>query len=221
MTGEWVRLEADTLNSGSKRFAPPGSRKYIWLAVSILLLLPAAHTSQAQTDPPTPTPVPSEGGQVQPCSPGYELGAQSTVIVQNLFRFHSPYQGFNSLKSITETRITDTYTLYLGSRLTRNMEVYVNPEMVRGEGIGGTVGLAGFTNGDIIRNPAIGESPYLARYFARWTVSTGPGIQNVDPAENQSPGPVLPTAWFSALENWPQMTSSMSIAMPTARGLSF
>lgn len=118
----------------------------------------------------------------------YELGFQVTLIDQNLFKFRSPYTGMNSLLSRNENEKSDTYTLFAGLRLTQGLEVYINPEMARGNGISTALGLAGFTNGDVIRNPTLGMDPYLGRYFARYTLSTGIGKEKIDPNENQIEG---------------------------------
>jgi high affinity Mn2+ porin len=118
----------------------------------------------------------------------YELGLQVTLIDQNLFRFHSPYTGPNSLLARNENEKSDTYTVYAGVRLTRGLEVFLNPEMARGNGIGEALGLAGFTNGDVIRNPTLGMEPYLGRYFVRYTLAAGKGEEKIEPGENQIAG---------------------------------
>ncbi len=119
----------------------------------------------------------------------YELGFQATLIDQQLFKFTSPYSSKNSLLSRNENEKTDTYTVYTGVRLSRGLEVYVDPEMARGNGLSTALGLAGFVNGDVVRNPALGMQPYLARYFGRWTLATGNGEQKVEAGENQIAGP--------------------------------
>jgi hypothetical protein len=50
----------------------------------------------------------------------YEFGWQVTVIPQSLFPFHSPYAGPNSFQSRGQTEMTDTCTLFLGTRITRS-----------------------------------------------------------------------------------------------------
>ncbi len=118
----------------------------------------------------------------------YEFGFQATLIDQNLFKFHSLYSGPNSLLSRNENEKSDTYTLYAGVRLRKGVEVYVNPEMARGNGIGEALGLAGYTNGDVIRNPALGMDPYMARYMVRFILAAGHGTEKVAESENQIAG---------------------------------
>ena len=140
-------------------------------------------------------PAPTEGNPDKPAASTvrqpilpYELGLQATLIDQQLFRFHSPYEGTNSFRSRDENEKSDTYTLYMGVRLTKTLEAFLNPEMARGNGISEALGVAGYTNGDVIRNPTLGQQPYLARYFLRQTFATGHGEEDIAPGENQIVG---------------------------------
>jgi high affinity Mn2+ porin len=100
----------------------------------------------------------------------YDYQGEATFILQNLFKFHSPYEGPSSFRSRNETELSDTYTLYLGARLVKNVEVYVNPEIAWGNGVSKGAGLAGGVNGDLIGQPSLRPEPYLARFFVRWRV---------------------------------------------------
>src|SRR5579872_5196236 len=101
----------------------------------------------------------------------YDYQGEATGIVQQLFKFHSAYEGPNSLASRNETEVTHTYTLYLGARLVRNLEVYVNPELAEGNGFSAGAGLGGVTSGDLIGQQALTKAPYVARAFVRWRVT--------------------------------------------------
>jgi carbohydrate-selective porin OprB len=105
----------------------------------------------------------------------YQFGWQATVIPQSLFPFHSPYAGPNSFKSRGETEVTTTATLFLGARLTRSSEIYLNPEWALGQGIGGGVGLGGYPNADLIGTSGLRTSPYIARLLVHWRTATGKG----------------------------------------------
>ncbi len=108
----------------------------------------------------------------------YDYQGQATFILQNLFKFPSRYEGPSSLPSRNETELSDTYTLFLGARIVHDLEVYVNPELAWGRGIGDDTGLAGYTNGDIIGQGELRPEPYLARYFVRWRIATNkPGVK--------------------------------------------
>ena len=122
--------------------------------------------------------------------PPYIVGGQVTVVWQHQPTFRSPYQGPRSLRPDTEDAVSHSYTLYTGVRLLRWLDLYVDPEMIRGDGISGGVGLAGYTNGEVIRNPAAGQSPYLARAFLRATIPLGPKSEPQERDLLQVGGPV-------------------------------
>jgi len=105
----------------------------------------------------------------------YLVGGQATVVWQHLPDFRSPYVGARSLRPGPEDEVSHSYTLYTGVRPLPWLDVYVVPEMIRGSGIGNGFGLAGYTNGEVIRNPQAGMDPYLGRAFLRVTVPLGEG----------------------------------------------
>ena len=158
-----------------------------------LFLSPVSAFGQADSMPSKGAKTKGSETKAEPTAqPGailpYDLGFQATLIDQNLFRFRSRYQGQNSLRSRDENEKSDTYTLYLGVRAIKELEFFINPEMARGNGISTAIGLAGFTNGDVIRNPTLGQDPYLGRYFLRGTIATGKGEEKIEPGENQIVG---------------------------------
>ncbi len=109
------------------------------------------------------------------------VAGQSTVVWQHLPSFRSPYAGSRSLRPGPEDAVSHSYTLYTGVRLQPWLDVYVDPEMIRGAGIGGGFGLAGYTNGEVIRNPEAGQSPYLGRAFLRATLPLGTESEETEP----------------------------------------
>lgn len=62
-----------------------------------------------------------------------------------------------------EHQVSRLFTLYTGYQLTKNTEVLFAPESTGGRGIGDALGLAGFTNLDVVRNPELGPKPYVSR----------------------------------------------------------
>lgn len=97
----------------------------------------------------------------------YWISGQANVIFQGKPGFHSPYQGRNSLDDAAEYKTSMVETLYLGYQPHRNLryntDFLVDLESAGGRGIGEALGLAGFTNLDVVRNPNLGSAPYLAR----------------------------------------------------------
>lgn len=100
------------------------------------------------------------------------LGAQTTFIGQNLLPFSAAYSGRMSLDSTGDHQLSQSYGVYTGACLVRNLAVYVDAEMIRGSGISHASGLAGVTNGDVLRQGSVdlGDGPYIARAFLRWTI---------------------------------------------------
>jgi high affinity Mn2+ porin len=106
-----------------------------------------------------------------------------TLIEQGYFRFRSPYAGENSLSGGTQFRNTASATAFLGMRLWRGAELYVNPELDQGFGLSQTLGIAGFPNGEAQKAaypvPRVNvDRLFLRQTFglsgARTTVADGP-----------------------------------------------
>ncbi len=98
-----------------------------------------------------------------PADTRWWLSGQLNVIAQYHPAFHAAYSGPNSLSPSAEHAISLVATVYSGLRLTDTMELLVDLEAAGGGGISSALGLAGFTNLDVVRNPTLGSAPYLAR----------------------------------------------------------
>jgi len=90
---------------------------------------------------------------------------QATGIIQAHPSFTSPYSGQNSLDPNAERAFSVTSTLYIGRRLWKGASIYFNPEMAGGKGIGSTLGIAGFPNGETFRIGNPEPVVYIARLF--------------------------------------------------------
>jgi hypothetical protein len=98
----------------------------------------------------------------------YWLSGQANIIFQGNLPFHSPYVGTNSFRGASEYKTSLLGTLYTALRPTRsiryNTDFLLDLESSGGRGLSQALGLAGFTNLDVVRNPTLGVTPYLARY---------------------------------------------------------
>jgi hypothetical protein len=105
----------------------------------------------------------------------YLLGTQINVITQHLGPVRSPYAGPNSLKPNGDTKTSHAYGVYGGVQAAPWLQGYLDVEMIRGEGINRATGLAGITNGDVVRQGSVdlGNGPYVARAFVRITHELG------------------------------------------------
>ena len=76
---------------------------------------------------------------------------QATLVSQYHDHFAALYNGPNSLSNDPEIKTSLTTTLFLSSRLMSSLELYVDPELSGGSGFSNTLGLAGYSNGEIYR----------------------------------------------------------------------
>jgi hypothetical protein len=122
----------------------------------------------------------------------YWVSGQANIIFQGNLPFHSPYEGTNSFRTAAEYKTSMLGTLYLAARPTRsiryNTDLIFDVEAAEGRGVSQALGLAGFTNLDVVRNPNLGKKPYIARYgihqvigLTQKTVSQEPGFFAVAP----------------------------------------
>ena len=117
----------------------------------------------------------------------YWLSGQANVIFQGRLPFHSLYQGANSFRNSAEYKTSLLGTLYTALRPTHsiryNNDLILDVESTGGRGLSQALGLAGFTNLDVVRNPNLGSVPYLARYQIHQVIGL---TQETTP---QQPGP--------------------------------
>jgi carbohydrate-selective porin OprB len=118
------------------------------------------------------------------------LGGQADVIGQHMPAINSPYEGPNSLKSGGKNgrALTYVYGLYLGAQIMPELQAYMDVEMARGYGISNAIGMAAFNNGDIIRQgSALGNGPYVARVFLKYSHALGADTEKVSRDIDQLP----------------------------------
>ncbi|MGB8802731.1 MAG: hypothetical protein WCC97_18790, partial [Candidatus Acidiferrales bacterium] len=135
----------------------------------------SAPAQKTSTDaPPAPAPAPTEPGSgdmltLFPHSETsrYWISGQANIVLQWHGNFPAPYSGTNSFTHAAENATSKVYTLYLGYELTHTTEVYLDIESAGGHGLSNALGLAGFVNLDVVRNPSLGDVPYLARLMIR------------------------------------------------------
>ncbi len=87
--------------------------------------------------------------------------------MNGIFQAHPPfsakYSGPNSLHNYGESATSRVLTLFTGWQITPGDELLFDVEEAGGHGISEALGLAGFTNLDVVRNPSLGTAPYMAR----------------------------------------------------------
>jgi hypothetical protein len=145
-------------------------KKPFLLALCLLACVPLCGAqSTSGTDATADDSKTPSSGRMFPHSESSRFFAsgQANIIFQANPPFHSPYEGPNSFVGRGEYKTSLVGTLYLGAQLRRNKhsstDLIVHFESSGGRGISQALGLAGFTNLDVVRNPSLGSKPYLAR----------------------------------------------------------
>ena len=129
----------------------------------------------ACAQPPQDGPAPDSPSTVlpHPNDTRWYIGGQLNTVLQWHPTFSAKYSGPNSLASKRDSEDSRVYTLYSGLQLTRLTEVLLDMESTQGRGIGEALGVAGFTNLDVVRNPDLGGTPYIARAMVHQVIPLG------------------------------------------------
>lgn len=98
------------------------------------------------------------------------ISAQANFIRQQHTAFDAKYSGVNSFVTDKEHATSRVETLYLGFQITKRWEILTDIESAGGAGLSNALGIAGFTNVDVVRNPTLGEAPYVSRVMLHYTV---------------------------------------------------
>ena len=95
------------------------------------------------------------------------ISGQANFIAQWHPRFHAKYSGPNSFERASEQAVSRVLTMYLGYQLDETTETLVHVEETGWSGLSQALGLGGFTNEDVVRDPQLNAEPYIARLWIR------------------------------------------------------
>jgi high affinity Mn2+ porin len=123
-----------------------------------------------------------------PESNDWNVHAQTTFLPQGYPAFRAPYGTSHSLPGGGQLQETWTTTLFAGLRLWEGGEFYFNPEIAQGFGLNGTLGLAGFSNGEAQKAGAAFPKIRPQRYYLKQTFGLGGEQEDVPDGPNQLPG---------------------------------
>jgi high affinity Mn2+ porin len=169
--------------------------------------LASLHMAQAQSASPSPG-ISSSTAQDAPVvtmaphpeDSRYWISGQANIIFQGRLPFHSLYEGTNSFRNSAEYKTSLIGTLYTAFRPTRstryNTDLILDVESAGGRGLSQALGLAGFTNVDVVRNPNLGSVPYLARYEIHQVL----GLTNETIAQDSGPFALAPSVPIRRIE---------------------
>jgi high affinity Mn2+ porin len=177
-------------NGALSRFGP-----WLLLAGAVLFLSPSV-PAQDQDSSNAGTPN-SDSAQTEPLpekdpqtffphsdKSRWWLSGQINIIGQGHGSFRAPYTGPNSLNPQSEIRASRIFTMYGAARLTNSSDVVFDLEEASGNGISNSLGLAGYTNIDVVRIPGQGtplsNAPYVARAIFRYVVPLSRQTEEVE-----------------------------------------
>jgi hypothetical protein len=101
------------------------------------------------------------------------VSVQANFIRQQVPSFYAAYSGPNSFSPDKEHATSRVETLYTGFRIAKGLEILADVESAGGAGLSNALGLAGFSNLDVVRNPTLSEDPYVARVMLHYTIPLG------------------------------------------------
>jgi high affinity Mn2+ porin len=138
----------------------------------LLVIATFAMAAAAQDTPPVEQPQPDAPDARVPDTlfehsqtAKWWISGQANFIFQANGNFYAQYSGHNSFKNVSDNALSRVLTLFTAYEFTPNSQVYFNVEETGGSGLSSALGLAGFVNLDVVRNPSIGQAPYIARLF--------------------------------------------------------
>jgi high affinity Mn2+ porin len=156
--------------------------KYLLLLAALGFVpvnLRAQAPSPAPAVPTADAPDPTSGSDSMltmlphPESDRIWISGQANFVSQWHPRFHSPYSGPNSLSAEAQDATSRVLTLFTGLRLSSTTELLCDVQETGGNGIGAALGVAGFTNLDVVRNPTLSKAPYVARLMWHQIIPLG------------------------------------------------
>ena len=128
----------------------------------------------------------------------FNLHFQTTYIYQYKPAINAAYTGAHSFEAGEENHNSLTATLYLGARLWKGCELYINPEIAGGSGLSQAFGLGGSTNGETFRVGDPSPTLYLARAYIKQTFPIGKEIATQTDFQNQLIGSI-PAKYFQLI----------------------
>jgi hypothetical protein len=130
----------------------------------LLILLPSFCLAQAVDTPEIPAPDhPSFLSR-------FWLSFQVNAIRQQHPGFFAPYSGPNSFLGPGEHATSHVETLFTGFQIAKNLDFIADIESAGGAGLSSALGIGGFTNVDVVRNPTLGQNPYFSRLMLHYTI---------------------------------------------------
>jgi high affinity Mn2+ porin len=155
------------------------------LRLIILTFLVISAAGIFAQDAGVPQDGPAQSGAAAPTESIWDrfwLSGQANFIRQQHGYFPAEYSGPNSLQNAPEHATSRVLTLYTGIAFTKRLEFLFDVESAGGAGISDALGLAGFTNVDVVRNPTLGVAPYVARIMLHYVLPLSKHTDDTKPS---------------------------------------
>ncbi|MCC6775679.1 MAG: carbohydrate porin [Hyphomicrobiales bacterium] len=190
LTGKWTaKYEYNYLALGGRTYdLTPAAASSLPITPSLHLFKLGLNYQLWDTPTDGPAVVKAQRKSAAVEDDGWSIHGQTTFLPQAYPSFRSPYQGANSLPGKGQGRETWTTTAFVGRRLWDGGEIYFNPELAQGFGVGTTLGLGGFANGEAQKAGAPIPRFRAQRYFFRQTFGLGGEQEKVADGPNQLAG---------------------------------
>ena len=131
--------------------------------LALLILAPRLSFAQAGEAPPAPSEAPAASAGDQPSFwDRFWVSIQGNFIRQEHPTFDAKYSGPNSFLPDAEHATSRVETLFTGFQISNRLEILCDLESAGGAGLSNALGIAGFTNVDVVRNPTLSENPYVS-----------------------------------------------------------
>jgi high affinity Mn2+ porin len=148
---------------------------FLTIAPACLALAASAAPNDILATNPTIAPSP-DGDEEQL----WNWHLQNTFIVQYHPHFHASYSGPHSLPNVNEVKETVSLDFLVGVRLWCGAEFHVDGLMWQGFGLGDTLGVDAFPNGEAFRLGTAVPNVNLPRVFVRQTINLGGEQESVE-----------------------------------------
>lgn len=99
------------------------------------------------------------------------VSGQANFVFQAHADFYAAYSGSNSFQNAGENANSRVMTLFTGYEFTPHTAVYLDVEEAGGGGLSNALGIAGFVNLDVVRNPSLSQLPYIGRLMIQQIIS--------------------------------------------------
>jgi hypothetical protein len=138
------------------------------LIFAVLVLASLGCFAQDSAAPPAP-----EAADADTVWSRFWVSFQANFIRQQDRSFYAKYSGPNSFSADKAHATSRVETLYTGFQITKQLEILADVESAGGAGLSNALGIAGFPNVDVVRNPTLGEAPYVSRVMLHYTIPLG------------------------------------------------